>query len=342
MKIKRFFSRISLVVLATALMMPAWAQAVAVTDRSVTVASSAANAATTYVFGFKPGTSGNIGAIKLQLCDSPVETAPCVNSGGSSGASFTTSGASLSGQTGIAGFTTGTGTPPAPTGNTFWITNGTPQNVSNSTAVTITLSNVHNPSATNTQYYARITTYTNSDGSGEVDYGGIALSTANQVVVSGTMPESLVFCVGTSGTDCTNITGATIDLGTFSPSTTSTGSSVMSASTNAGSGYSITINGATMTSGANTIPALTSSTGSSVGSSQYGLNVTAAGAGTGAANANYSNGSLYRFNTGDAVASAAGPTNANLYTSNYIVNVGGSQAAGLYTATMTYICTATF
>jgi len=59
-------------------------------------------------------------------------------------------------------------------------------------------------------------------------------------------------------------------------------------------------------------------------------------------NANYNNGALYRFNTGDPVAGAAVPTNANTYTSNYIVNIGGSQAAGVYTATMTYICTASF
>jgi hypothetical protein len=42
------------------------------------------------------------------------------------------------------------------------------------------------------------------------------------------------------------------------------------------------------------------------------------------------------------VASAALPTNANTFTSSYIVNIGGAQAAGVYTATMTYICTASF
>jgi len=42
------------------------------------------------------------------------------------------------------------------------------------------------------------------------------------------------------------------------------------------------------------------------------------------------------------VASVGVPSNANLFTNSYIVNVAGSQAAGLYTSTMTYICTATF
>jgi hypothetical protein len=42
------------------------------------------------------------------------------------------------------------------------------------------------------------------------------------------------------------------------------------------------------------------------------------------------------------VASVAGVSAANLFTNSYIVNVGGDQAAGVYTATLTYICTATF
>jgi hypothetical protein len=345
MKINTTFSRIiPLIAIVMTVLAPGWAHAVAVTSRSVTPANSAPNVATSYVFAFTPGTSGNIGAIKLQLCDSPVEAGSCVNSGNSSGASFTTNSASVSGQTGISGFSAGTGTPPAPTTNTFWLTNGTPQNISNATPVTITLANVHTPTATNTQYYARITTYSDSAGTApnEVDFGGIALSTATPVIVSGTMPESLVFCVGTSGSNCGNITGSTIDLGTFSPSATSSGTSVMSASTNAGFGYAITVNGPTMTSGANTIPALASQTAASIGTSQFGLNAAAGGVGSGTVTANYSNGSLYRFVSGDIVASASGPTNANLFTTSYMVNVAGSQAAGLYTATMTYICTATF
>ena len=54
----------------------------------------------------------------------------------------------------------------------------------------------------------------------------------------------------------------------------------------------------------------------------------------------------FKFVTGDSIANSAnggaGPTNAQIYTASYIVNVTGSQTAGTYTTTRTYVCTATF
>ena len=107
-----------------------------------------------------------------------------------------------------------------------------------------------------------------------------------------------------------------------------------------------------MSSGVNTIPALAAQTVSTIGTSQFGLNLRAnatpavgadlTGAGTGTYAANYGTADSYRFGSGEVVAQAAVPTNANTFTSSYIVNIGGSQAAGVYTATMTYICTASF
>jgi len=226
----------------------------------------------------------------------------------------------------------------------------------------VTFQNVRNPSAANTQFYARMTTYSDSAGSAEVDFGGVAVGTANQISVTGTMPESLIFCVGTSGTDCSNITGSSVALGVFSPLATNTGTSLMSASTNAGFGYNITITGTTLTSGANNIPAMGTqslnsagcapSCSSTVGTSQFGSNVRANAApgigadvsGTGSATGfgGYNTVNSFRYFNGDTVASSAGITKSNLFTNSYIVNVGGDQAAGVYSATMTYICTATF
>jgi hypothetical protein len=91
---------------------------------------------------------------------------------------------------------------------------------------------------------------------------------------------------------------------------------------------------------------------STTGSSQFGSNVKAntspsvganvTGAGSAAGFGGYNTSDSFRFFTGDTVASAAGVSKANLFTNSYIVNVGGDQAAGVYTATLTYICTATF
>jgi hypothetical protein len=332
MKIKAILSRIALVILTVALLVPSWAQAAELTQRKVTVGSSAASAVTSYAFSFNSGVATTIRAIKFQLCTSPINGS-CTQP---SAATFAGAGGPTVGGELTAGWASSI------SANTVTISKAGGDVVTVGGTSTVTFTGVTNPNAANYQYYARITTYSDVGAATLVDYGGLAVSTADQVVVSGTMPESLVFCVGQTGTNCGNITNATVDLGTFSPSATSTGSSVMSASTNAGFGYAITINGTTMMSGANSITALASQTALATGTSQFGLNVTGGGAGTGAPHANYSNGALYRFNAGDVVATAAGPTDANLYTSNYIVNVGGSQAAGVYTTTLTYICTATF
>jgi hypothetical protein len=362
MKLKQNLIRLSVITATALALLPSLAQGAQVTSRSLTLGSSSPSAVTTYGFSFKPGTTSNIGAIKMEICDSPLEAIGCANAGNSSGESFTSNSASLTGQTGISGFSTGAGSPPAPTANTFWITNGTPQNVNTSTTVTITLSNVRNPSAANKQYYARVTTYSDSAGTIEVDFGGMAVSTAQAITITGTMPESLTFCVGTSGTDCSNMTGTSLDLGTFSPASTNSGTSIMSAGTNASFGYSITMKAGNFASGANTIPgmgtqsansaACSPSCTSTIGTSQFGMNLMAnttpsvganvTGLGGGTAFNGYGTANSFRFFTGDQVASAAGPTKNNLYTTSYIVNVSPDQAAGVYTTTMTYICTATF
>lgn len=349
--------------LAVAGFAPLGARAATLTSRSVTLGSSAASASTTYDFKFNPGQTAGVGSIKLQVCTSPLELTACTasNSSSLSGASFSTSSPTTAPFT--SNWAAGSGGLAA-TATTFYVvrSSGT-DSLSTATSYTIRLTGVTNPNVANTQFYARIYTYSGTDGStGPLDFGAMALSTAAQITVSGTMPESLVFCVGTSGTDCGNITGTSVDLGTFSPTATNTGTSVMSASTNAGSGYVITINGTTLTSGSNTITAMgTQSANSSgcspsctstTGTSQFGTNVRdnatpnvgtdVSGSGTATGFGGYNTADSFRFFTGDTVASVGVPTQSNLFTNTYIVNVGGNQAAGVYSATLTYICTATF
>ena len=60
----------------------------------------------------------------------------------------------------------------------------------------------------------------------------------------------------------------------------------------------------------------------------------------------YSAVDTFKFVTADSVANSAnggaGGTDAQIFTVSYIVNVPGSQPAGTYTTTLTYICTPTF
>jgi hypothetical protein len=60
----------------------------------------------------------------------------------------------------------------------------------------------------------------------------------------------------------------------------------------------------------------------------------------------YSTIDAFKFITGDTVANSsqggAGGSDSQIFTVSYIVNVPGSQPAGTYTTTLTYICTPTF
>lgn len=238
-------------------------------------------------------------------------------------------------------------------------------------AVTIQLNGVVNPSTPQT-FFVRISTYTATNGTGTaLESGTVAAATSDQINLSGTMPESLVFCAGatvgeTSGVpNCSTVTTGTVNFNQlFSPTSTSTATSQMAASTNAQSGYAITVNGATLTSGTNTITAIsgTTPTASTLGVSQFGMNLVANTTATstpavgaaitpasgttnynGQPTTNYGTPDKFLFNTGDTVANSNSlGTNAQIYTVSYIVNVPGSQPAGTYSSTLTYICTPTY
>ena len=323
------------------ILVPANTYAAGLAPRSVQLGTSQQSAVTKHTYSFTTATAASIASIRFDYCTTA--TGACITPAG-----IDTTVATLTAQSGAIGF------------SVVNVTNGSPYLtragavVPALTALSYELSTVTNPSATNTSFYARVSTYIGNDGvTGPVDSGVIAASTAQQVTLTGVTPEILIFCVGTAiPTDCSSMTGSTVDFGDFSPQVTHTGTSMMQVSTNAAGGYNVTINGTTLASGVNTIPALAAPTASTVGVGQFGLNLRAnatpamgsdpTGAGTGTFSAGYGTPNQYQFVSGSTVATAAAPTNANTFTSSYVINIGGAQAAGVYTATMTYICTANF
>ncbi len=231
------------------------------------------------------------------------------------------------------------------------------------------------PASNNCTFYVRISTYATTDATGAAtDSGTVAASTSTQITLNGTMPESLIFCTGgtisvntNSIPDCTTATSGSITFNQlFSPTATATATSQLAASTNALSGYAITVSGPTLTSGANTVPAVGATPAvSSIGSGQFGMNlvanttpaigtaVTPAPNGTnfwGKPSTNFGTNDSFTFAPSALNAIAASdngtgtghPTDSQIYTASYIVNVSGSQVAGTYTTTLTYICTPTF
>lgn len=313
-------------------------------------------------FTFTVPSNTSIGSIKFEYCTNASDT--CVTPTG-----LVTTGATLEAQSGISGWTLNNSTNGAP-----YITHSA---VATTGAITVKLNSVVNPTAVNTSFFVRISTHVATNASdANVDLGIVTASTAQAIDISGVMPESLIFCTGaTVSANCTTTTPGTVAFNQlFSPTDTSTATSQMAASTNAGSGYVITVTGGTLTSGANTIPAMASAAAGTRGTSQFGMNLVAnttttstVAVGTALAPvsegvnlkgqplAGYNTPDTFKYASGDIVANSGeddantstigttmGPTNSQVYTVSYMVNVAGNQMAGTYATTLTYTCTPTF
>lgn len=311
-------------------------------------------------FDFTLPSSSSVGSIKFEYCTTASVTT-CVTP-----TDLVTTSATLSDQSGAIGFTMVNTTNGAP-----YITRTAS---AASGAVMYQLSDITNPSVENYTFFVRISTFASTDATGTaIDTGTVAASTATQIELTGVMPESLIFCTGatiikTAGIpDCTTATPGIINFDQlFSPTDTATATSQMSASTNAVSGYSITVNGPTLTSGGNTIPSMAAPATIVRGTGQFGMNLrlnttatstVAVGADVDSApdgvnlkgqpTADYNSVDTFKFVSGESVAASdnggtPGPTNAQIFTVSYIVNVAGNQASGTYVSTLTYICTPTF
>ena len=337
------------------------ASAAQITARSLTLVATGTDGGSKpsgvvgHQFSFTIPSGTSIGSVKFEYCTTASVTTCVLPTG------VSTTSATLGS---VSGWATGT------TLNTS--TNGAPYisktAASGSGAVTVRLNNVTNPSAVNSTFFVRISTYVATNGTGSpVDTGTVAASTAEPIVLTGTMPESLIFCTGaTVAANCASTTAGAVTFNQlFSPTDTATATSQMAASTNAASGYAITVNGATLTSGANTIAPMAAQALGTRGTGQFGLNlklnttltstvavgaeVTAAADGVnlkGQAATGYATVDQFKFTSTDVVANSynggAGPTNSQVYTVSYIVNVAGNQPSGTYTTTLTYICTATY
>lgn len=318
----------------------------------------------------------NVGSIKFLYCTTaadPTGGNACVAPTGMS-----VTGANLGAQVGATGFNAtfgGTFSNNDATAtsrvNGFYITR-TAASVPLNTIASYVVQNVTNPTTVSDgvnsgTFFVRISTYTSTNATGSpIDTGTVAASTANQIQLEGIMPESLIFCTGqTVTTNCTAVTNGVIRFNQlFSPTSTTTATSQMAASTNAQGGYVITVNGPTLMSGSNNIAAIgNAATTPVIGTPQFGMNlrlnttpavgaeITPASNGTdtkGQAKAGFAIANSYKFQpaTADIVAASdsggAGATNSQVYTVSYIVNVSGNQAPGTYITTLTYVCTPTF
>ncbi len=334
-----FIKRITYGFSAIALLLayyPNIAAAAPITSRTVTIGSSAASASTTYTFGFTVPSSTVIKSVGFAACTTASGTCTPVSGFSSSASTLAAQPSNLDG----AGTNTGWIVSTATSGE-LRLSKST-ASVAPTGSQTVSFAGVVNPSTTNSTFFLRMTTYSDALWTTPIDTGTVAASTAGQVTVTANVDETLSFTLGST----------TVALGTLSTAVTGTGTSSMTVSTNASNGYSLTYSGTTLTSGLNTITALASPTGSAVNSKQFGLNLMSnttpavgtgvSGTGTGTPATGYNTANLFKFNTGDTIASATLPTNSNTYTASYIANINGATAAGAYSTVLTYTATANF
>ena len=173
------------------------------------------------------------------------------------------------------------------------------------------------------------------------------------VAVTATVAQSFTFSISTStiffgalGTGAAKFASSSNPLGDIAETIAHT----LAVSTNAPSGYTITIKGQTLTSlqsATNTISAIgATATTSLVGTEQFGIRATVSGGTAAAVSLPYSLGAGYGYNatatTSAVLATETNAANTTTYSLRYIANVAPLTEAGTYVANIVYVATANF
>jgi hypothetical protein len=180
---------------------------------------------------------------------------------------------------------------------------------------------------------------------GDTGETAVTIIADDQVAASATVDEILTFSISNASIAFGTLTTANARwANTTTGSATEVTAHTIVVGTNGQSGFTLTVNGSTLTSGANTITAIgATSAASAPGTEQYGIKATVAG-GTGTVSAPYGTAN-YALDTAafpDELGAATGATANSTYTLTYIANIGSATEAGSYTSTLTYTATAAF
>jgi hypothetical protein len=337
------FAFLSLLLLLTYFtVIPPRVSALQLPGRRLYIQNSQPGASALHAFSFSYVSSSAIGSVVFEYCTDPFYELPCDAPPG-----VDASGAVLTDQSGETGYS-------ILSAQTNRIVLTRPSVVPTQNSSSYTFNPVINPTGAAATFYVRMTTYASTDGSGPyMDFGAVVNSTTTSVLVSSEVPPILKFCVGlVLADDCSTADESVIDLGDLATSRVARGSSQMLAATNAEFGLAISVYGTSMTSGNNVIAPLQNPTVSAPGNAQFGLNLRRntdpvvgddpTGAGVSNPTARYGTPNRFAFVNGDVVATSSAATDNRKFTSSYIVNISPDQPPGVYTATLTYVCAATF
>jgi len=313
-------------------------------NRSLTVGSSLPGVTTTYTVGMQFTTPTNTGSLDMNFCIDPIPYMPCVPPAG-----LDVSNAVLSSQTGETGWSL-----EILSANHLRLTRA--PTVASNVPSTYVFSNIVNPTFMAHSYAIRMTSFASTDGSGtQIDVGAVTTQITEAIMLETQVPPVLLFCLGQAVSDnCASTSGGNYsDMGFLSDEDTLSAQSQMAVGTNATAGFVITVNGSPPAAGNHVFGVQTTPTLSQKGTTQFGMNLVAntapavgidpdGASGNAVVALDYSQPNHYMFHDGDIVATAPNVSLVSRFTVSYIMNSDPNLHAGVYTTTITYICSGRF
>ncbi len=298
-----------------------------------------------YTLSFQYNTETDIGSVDMLFCVSPIPDDPCRAPDGLDLTNVT-----LSDQAGEVGYSL-----QVISTNHMILKRPVSMPVSAVQSMYV-FENVRNPTNTQRPFAIRLADYASTDASGPVvDLGSVIGSVGEGVMLYAQVPPMLLFCVAQKVTeDCAIEEGGNYtDMGTLSADSPITAQSQMAVGTNASAGFAITVNGTSMVAGNSVIDPLAVPTVSLPGTNQFGINLVANNEPTvgsdpdgeftnAIAAPKYGQVNKYAYKDGDLVAMSPNVSLVRRYTVSYVVNIKPTLPSGVYSTTLTYICSGRF
>lgn len=309
------------------------------------LSTTEAGATATYTVSFKYTSQVAVGSLDMLFCVDPIPQDPCVPPTG-----LDVSHAVISSQSGETGFHIA-----SQNSNHILLARPSPAVVGNEQS-SYSLSGIVNPTYMDHSFSIRLSDYASTDGSGPlIDLGSVVTQITNSIFIDTQVPPILIFCMAqVVAMDCSSVDGGNYsDLGTLDPNNTLDAQSQMAVGTNASQGFVITANGTTMAAGTHVIDAPVTPTASVPGVNEFGINLVANSSPNighdpegpslnAVVSPNYAQADKFMYKDGDVVASSPNVSLMRRFTTSYVVNSNPDLRAGVYTTTITYICTGRF
>ena len=315
-------------------------------NRSLFMSSVTPGATSSYKISLDYMTPEPVGSLDIQFCMSPIPYDPCEKPQG-----LNINNATLESQTGEIGFALQV------ISDTHLVLSRAPQMISGpGSKSTYTLNNITNPSDLSESFSIRLKSFGSSNASGpSIDFGSVRGDVGDGISITTQVPPMLIFCAAEVVDENCFSTNENYfsDMGSLSKDNTLTAQSQFAVGTNATAGFVVTANGGSLTSGTSIIDGSTVPSQSKLGSNQFGINLVAntqlsvghdpEGTWMNALpTTDYAQPNLYKYVSGDAIASSPNVSLIKKFTVSYIVNVNPSLKAGVYTTTINYIASGRF